>query len=77
MYTSPISNLVLIDTLYQANGNIDFILMSQATFTRTSFTLRDALLVRETLFIEIHLINVHRIIPLLLSPIRYSRRGNL
>lgn len=50
---------VLIDTLHQARGNTDFILINPAAFTHTSVALRDALLAVEIPFIEIHLSNVH------------------
>ncbi|MCU1794671.1 type II 3-dehydroquinate dehydratase [Pectobacterium polaris] len=50
---------VLIDTLHQARGNTDFILINPAAFTHTSVALRDALLAVAIPFIEIHLSNVH------------------
>ncbi|MCA6936750.1 type II 3-dehydroquinate dehydratase [Pectobacterium versatile] len=50
---------VLIDTLHQARGNTDFILINPAAFTHTSIALRDALLAVAIPFIEIHLSNVH------------------
>ncbi|WP_405077904.1 type II 3-dehydroquinate dehydratase [Pectobacterium versatile] len=50
---------VLIDTIHQARGNTDFILINPAAFTHTSVTLRDALLAVAIPFIEIHLSNVH------------------
>ncbi|NLS43014.1 type II 3-dehydroquinate dehydratase [BEV proteobacterium] len=50
---------VLIDTIHQARGNTDFILINPAAFTHTSVALRDALLAVEIPFIEIHLSNVH------------------
>ncbi len=50
---------VLIDTIHQARGNIDFILINPAAFTHTSVALRDALLAVAIPFIEIHLSNVH------------------
>ncbi|MEH2920766.1 type II 3-dehydroquinate dehydratase [Samsonia erythrinae] len=50
---------VLIDTLHQAKGNTDFILINPAAFTHTSVALRDALLAVDIPFIEIHLSNVH------------------
>ncbi|MGX8939932.1 type II 3-dehydroquinate dehydratase [Symbiopectobacterium sp. Eva_TO] len=50
---------VLIDTIHQARGNTDFILINPAAFTHTSVALRDALLAVEISFIEIHLSNVH------------------
>ncbi|GKW11257.1 MULTISPECIES: type II 3-dehydroquinate dehydratase [Pectobacterium] len=50
---------VLIDTIHQARGNTDFILINPAAFTHTSVALRDALLAVSIPFIEIHLSNVH------------------
>ena len=50
---------VLIETIHQARGNTDFILINPAAFTHTSVALRDALLAVEIPFIEIHLSNVH------------------
>ncbi|WP_174866496.1 type II 3-dehydroquinate dehydratase [Pectobacterium polaris] len=50
---------VLIDTIHQARGNTDFILINPAAFTHTSIALRDALLAVAIPFIEIHLSNVH------------------
>ncbi|ASN87501.1 type II 3-dehydroquinate dehydratase [Pectobacterium versatile] len=50
---------VLIDTIHQARGNTDFILINPAAFTHTSVALRDALLAVAIPFIEIHLSNVH------------------
>ncbi|MBD0846834.1 type II 3-dehydroquinate dehydratase [Pectobacterium versatile] len=50
---------VLIDTIHQARGNTDFVLINPAAFTHTSVALRDALLAVAIPFIEIHLSNVH------------------
>lgn len=50
---------VLIDTIHQARGNTDFILINPAAFTHTSVALRDALLAVAIPFVEIHLSNVH------------------
>ncbi|KHN54246.1 type II 3-dehydroquinate dehydratase [Pectobacterium fontis] len=50
---------VLIDTIHQARGNTDFILINPAALTHTSVALRDALLAVAIPFIEIHLSNVH------------------
>ncbi len=50
---------VLIESIHQARGNIDFILINPAAFTHTSVALRDALLSVAIPFIEIHLSNVH------------------
>lgn len=49
----------LINTIHQARGKIDFILINPAAFTHTSVALRDALLAVAIPFIEIHLSNVH------------------
>ncbi|KLN97775.1 type II 3-dehydroquinate dehydratase [Moellerella wisconsensis] len=49
----------LINTIHQARGEIDFILINPAAFTHTSVALRDALLAVAIPFIEIHLSNVH------------------
>lgn len=50
---------VLIESIHQARGNIDFILINPAAFTHTSVALRDALLSVAIPFIEIHLSNVY------------------
>ncbi|MFC3394065.1 type II 3-dehydroquinate dehydratase [Brenneria rubrifaciens] len=50
---------ILIDSIHQARGNTDFILINPAAFTHTSVALRDALLAVAIPFIEIHLSNVH------------------
>jgi len=50
---------VLIDTIHQAMGQQDFILINPAAFTHTSVALRDALLSVAIPFIEVHLSNVH------------------
>ena len=49
----------LVDTIHQAMGKIDFILINPAAFTHTSVAIRDALLGVAIPFIEIHLSNVH------------------
>ena len=49
----------LLDTIHQAMGQVDFILINPAAFTHTSVALRDALLGVAIPFIEIHLSNVH------------------
>lgn len=49
----------LVDTIHQAMGQIDFILINPAAFTHTSVAIRDALLGVAIPFIEIHLSNVH------------------
>lgn len=50
---------VLIETLHQAMGNTDFIIINPAAFTHTSVALRDAILAVGIPFIEVHLSNVH------------------
>lgn len=50
---------LLIETIHQARGNTDFILINPAAFTHTSIAIRDALLAVNIPFIEIHLSNVH------------------
>ncbi len=50
---------VLIDTVHQAMGKVDFIIINPAAFTHTSVALRDAILSVGIPFIEVHLSNVH------------------
>ena len=50
---------VLIDTIHQARGNTDFIIINPAAFTHTSVALRDALAAVAIPFIEVHISNVH------------------
>ncbi|KXF80399.1 type II 3-dehydroquinate dehydratase [Enterovibrio coralii] len=50
---------VLIETIHQAMGNVDFIIINPAAFTHTSVALRDAILSVGIPFIEVHLSNVH------------------
>lgn len=49
----------LIETIHQAYGKVDFIIINPAAFTHTSVALRDALLGVAIPFIEVHLSNVH------------------
>ncbi|EGR0627974.1 type II 3-dehydroquinate dehydratase [Vibrio cholerae] len=49
----------LIETIHQAFGKVDFIIINPAAFTHTSVALRDALLGVAIPFIEVHLSNVH------------------
>lgn len=49
----------LIDTIQQALGKVDFILINPGALTHTSIALRDALLAVSIPFIEVHLSNVH------------------
>jgi 3-dehydroquinate dehydratase-2 len=49
----------LIETIHQAHGNVDFIIINPAAFTHTSVAIRDALLGVAIPFIEVHLSNVH------------------
>lgn len=50
---------VLIETIHQAMGKVDFIIINPAAFTHTSVALRDAILAVGIPFIEVHLSNVH------------------
>lgn len=50
---------VLIETIHNAMGNTDFIIINPAAFTHTSVALRDAILAVGIPFIEVHLSNVH------------------
>ena len=50
---------VLIDTIHNSIGKIDFIIINPGAFTHTSVALRDALLSVSIPFIEVHLSNVH------------------
>ncbi|GAB2691903.1 type II 3-dehydroquinate dehydratase [Aliiglaciecola sp. 3_MG-2023] len=49
----------LIDTIHNAMGNVDFIIINPGAFTHTSVAIRDALLSVSIPFIEVHLSNVH------------------
>jgi 3-dehydroquinate dehydratase-2 len=49
----------LIETIHDAMGQTDFIIINPAAFTHTSVALRDALLGVNIPFIEVHLSNVH------------------
>lgn len=49
----------IINSIHNAMGNIDFILINPGAFTHTSVAIRDALLSVNIPFIEIHLSNVH------------------
>lgn len=49
----------LLETIHNAFGNVDFIIINPAAFTHTSVALRDALLGVAIPFIEVHLSNVH------------------
>jgi 3-dehydroquinate dehydratase-2 len=53
------SEAELIDTIHQAMGQVNFILINPAAFTHTSVALRDALLGVDIPFIEIHISNVN------------------
>ncbi len=48
----------LIDTIQEARGKIDFVIINPGAFTHTSIAIRDALLAVEIPFIETHLSNV-------------------
>jgi len=59
LHTQSNSEAELIDTIHQAMGQVDFIIINPAAFTHTSVALRDALLGVNIPFIEIHISNVH------------------
>ena len=50
---------VFIDTIHDAMGKQDFIIINPGAFTHTSIAIRDALLSVAIPFIEVHLSNVH------------------
>ena len=50
---------VLIDSIHDAMGKQDFIIINPGAFTHTSVAIRDALLSVAIPFIEVHLSNVH------------------
>ena len=50
---------VLIDTIHQALGRVDFILINPGAFTHYSFALRDALKAVNIPCIEVHLSNIY------------------
>ena len=50
---------VLVDTIQQAKGKYQFIIINPAAFTHTSVALRDAFAAVAIPFIEIHISNVH------------------
>ncbi|PMJ90442.1 type II 3-dehydroquinate dehydratase [Vibrio sp. 10N.261.55.A7] len=49
----------LLETIHDAFGKVDFIIINPAAFTHTSVALRDALLGVNIPFIEVHLSNIH------------------
>lgn len=49
----------LIETVQQAQGNYQFIIINPAAYTHTSIALRDALQAVNIPFIEVHLSNIH------------------
>ncbi len=49
----------IINTIHDAAGHYDFILINPAAFTHTSVAIRDALLGVAIPFIEVHLSNIH------------------
>jgi 3-dehydroquinate dehydratase II len=53
------SEAELLDTIHQAMGRVDFIVINPAAFTHSSIALRDALLGVNIPFIEVHISNVH------------------
>lgn len=50
---------VLIDTIHEARGKSDFIVINPGGLTHTSVALRDALLGVQIPFVEIHVSNIH------------------
>ena len=50
----------LIESVHQAMGNTDAIIINPAAYTHTSVALRDALLAVNIPFFEVHLSNVHQ-----------------
>jgi len=59
LHTQSNSESELIDTIHNAMGNVDYIIINPAAFTHTSVALRDALLGVNIPFIEVHISNVH------------------
>jgi 3-dehydroquinate dehydratase-2 len=51
---------VIVDTIQQAVGHIDGLIINPAAFTHTSVAIRDALLLLEIPIIEVHISNIHR-----------------
>lgn len=50
----------LIDTIHQAKGSINGIIINPGAFTHTSIAIRDALVGVDIPFIEVHISNVHK-----------------
>ena len=50
----------LVDTIHQAMGTVDFILINPAAFTHTSVAILDALHTFEGPVLEVHISNVHK-----------------
>lgn len=49
----------IIDTIQQARGRVDAIIINPGAYTHTSIAIRDALLSIDVPFVEIHVSNVH------------------
>ncbi|KAF2459968.1 catabolic 3-dehydroquinase [Lineolata rhizophorae] len=50
----------LIDTIHDARGKFDAIIINPGAFTHTSVAIRDALIGVQIPFIEVHITNVHK-----------------
>ena len=50
----------IVDTIHQARGQYDAIIINPAAFTHTSVAIRDALAGVAIPFVEVHLSNVHQ-----------------
>lgn len=50
----------IVDTIQDAVGKIDGLIINPAAFTHTSIAIRDALLLLQVPIIEVHLSNIHR-----------------
>lgn len=51
---------VLVDSIHDARGKVDAIVINAGAFTHTSVALRDALAGVDIPFVEIHISNVHK-----------------
>ena len=50
----------IVETLHQARGQVDAIIINPAAFTHTSVAIRDAIAGVDIPFIEVHISNVHK-----------------
>ncbi|XBC39082.1 MAG: type II 3-dehydroquinate dehydratase [Buchnera aphidicola (Nurudea shiraii)] len=53
------SESTLINTIHNANKNIDYIIINAGAYTHTSIAIRDALLSINVPFIEVHISNIY------------------